>query len=51
MLSAPENRLTISQIKAHPFFLGFNWNNVKEMTPPFVPTLKHEIDTRNFDSF
>ena len=51
MLSSPENRLTIPEIKCHPFFAGFNWNNVQNQTPPFIPTLKHELDTGNFDSF
>lgn len=51
MLSAPEHRLTIAQIKTHPFFSGFNWSNVKDQRPPFIPTLNHEIDTRNFDTF
>lgn len=51
MLSSPDHRLTISQIKCHQFFAGFDWGGIKQSTPPFVPKLNHELDTRNFDSF
>lgn len=47
------------EIKAHPFFRGIDWNNVKKMKPPFLPDvfypltykLKHDLDTRYFDEF
>lgn len=51
MLSASNNRLSISQIKSHPFFDNFQWENVRKMKPPFIPTLNHELDTCNFDTF
>lgn len=51
MLSASENRLSIAQIKIHPFFQNFDWEAVRDMKPPFIPTLCHELDTRNFDTF
>ncbi|MCQ2821145.1 MAG: protein kinase [archaeon] len=51
LLSEPEQRLTIEQVKNHPFFKGLNWNKVTEMTPPFIPKLKNDWDTSNFDNF
>ncbi|CAG8450160.1 17222_t:CDS:2 [Acaulospora colombiana] len=38
-----------SAIKSHPWFKGIDWNNLHTMTPPFVPHLKNEIDTRYFE--
>ena len=40
------------QIKDHPFFKGVNWDDAqkKKIKPPFIPTLKNEIDLRYFDS-
>jgi len=40
------------EIKAHPFFSSFNWEDVmnKKITPEWVPTLDNELDTKNFDS-
>lgn len=38
----PSDRLTISQIKAHPFFEGLDWDRIKEMNPPIVPQKKEE---------
>ena len=49
MLSSPDHRLTIPQIKSHSFFAGFDWVGVKNSVPPFVPPLNHELDTGNFD--
>ncbi|KAL7721344.1 non-specific serine/threonine protein kinase [Entamoeba marina] len=47
-----ENRLSdINKIKSHPFFKGFNWNNVFDMKPPYVPQLRNALDTSNFDDF
>jgi len=39
------------EIKAHPFFKGFDWENIKKMKAPFVPVLNNDWDTVNFDSF
>ena len=40
------------EIKRHPFFKGIDWENIKEtMTPPFVPELISDYDTRYFENF
>ena len=40
------------EIKKHPFFKGIDWENIKEtMTPPFVPELISDYDTRYFENF
>ena len=41
-------RFTCEQIMSHPFFEGIDWVNLKEITPPFVPTLDNEDDTSYF---
>ncbi|CAM1308982.1 AKT3 (predicted) [Pycnogonum litorale] len=39
------------EVKHHPFFASVNWMDVqnKKITPPFIPTVTSETDTRNFD--
>ena len=39
------------EIKRHPFFAGFNWDEVRLTEPPWVPKLNSEYDTVNFDNF
>jgi len=39
------------EIKAHPFFRGINWNNVKRLKPPFIPKLESAVDVKYFDKF
>ena len=38
-------------IRSHAFFSGLNWEHVrdKKISPPFLPVLKGELDTDNFD--
>ena len=40
-----------SEIKKHPFFAGIDWDNARNMKPPFIPFLKNEYDTNYFTSF
>jgi len=47
---APQ-RLNFEQIKAHPFFKGLDWNNIRNTKSPIVPKVTSDIDTRNFDKF
>jgi len=46
------DRLTIDQIKAHPFFRGVEWDKLREIkNVPIKPQLKDQYDTRYFDTF
>ncbi len=40
-----------AEVKSHPWFEKINWKNLQErkIKAPFVPELKSDIDTRNFD--
>jgi len=44
-------RLTFEGIKAHPFFRGVDWDNLRKLTAPIVPNVKDDVDTQNFDKF
>ncbi|ELP88146.1 serine/threonine protein kinase, putative [Entamoeba invadens IP1] len=47
-----EDRLSnLELIKKHPFFKGFDWDNIFEQAPPYMPKLKSPFDTSNFDEF
>jgi len=55
LINDPESRLGANgadEIKSHPFFKGIKWNHIKEtLTPPFVPELANNYDTKYFDEF
>ncbi|KAG0168576.1 Serine/threonine-protein kinase MRCK beta [Apophysomyces sp. BC1015] len=38
----------IQEIKSHPFFDGIQWENIRNVTPPFRPILSSPCDTSNF---
>ena len=40
-----------AELKAHPFFAGFDWHNVGRMRAPNIPSLKGDLDTSNFENF
>ena len=53
-ITVPSKRLGINgidEIKKHDFFQGFDWDNIRKMTPPFIPILSSDFDTRYFDKF
>ena len=40
------------EIKAHPFFNGVDWENIRTtMKPPFIPDIKNDYDTKYFETF
>eukprot|EP00201_Polytomella_parva_P023273 CAMPEP_0175045356 /NCGR_PEP_ID=MMETSP0052_2-20121109/4366_1 /TAXON_ID=51329 ORGANISM="Polytomella parva, Strain SAG 63-3" /NCGR_SAMPLE_ID=MMETSP0052_2 /ASSEMBLY_ACC=CAM_ASM_000194 /LENGTH=525 /DNA_ID=CAMNT_0016308855 /DNA_START=48 /DNA_END=1625 /DNA_ORIENTATION=+ len=41
----------VSEIKAHPFFAGLDWENLHRIRAPFVPPVEHDLDTQNFENF
>lgn len=49
MMTWARERLTVTQIKMHPFFYGADWTSLRNIEPPFVPHLKSITDTTYFD--
>lgn len=41
----------VEEIKAHAFFNGFDWENVRKTVAPYQPTVTSEISNENFDHF
>ncbi|CAK5274051.1 unnamed protein product [Mycena citricolor] len=48
MMTWADQRLTVNQIKSHPFFYGADWNTLRQIEPPFVPHLQSSTDTSYF---
>ncbi|KAJ3721190.1 kinase-like protein [Lentinula raphanica] len=48
MMTWAQNRLTVTQIKSHPFFYGADWSSLRLIEPPFVPRLQSSTDTAYF---
>ncbi|ODV87489.1 hypothetical protein CANARDRAFT_26886 [[Candida] arabinofermentans NRRL YB-2248] len=52
LLTNAENRLGrhggADEIKAHPFFRGVNWEEIRNVEAPFIPKLRSITDTRFF---
>lgn len=47
LLSDSSKRLGINgieEIKAHPFFFGVNWKNIKNKKPPFIPEVYEKMN-------
>lgn len=47
LVSSPDRRLGargMGEIKAHPFFTGIDWKNLRKSKTPFVP----EVNPQNF---
>ena len=41
----------VEEIKAHPFFRNVDWKNIRKTKAPYIPKLKSDIDTSNFEKF
>ncbi|KAF5387404.1 hypothetical protein D9757_005759 [Collybiopsis confluens] len=48
MMTWADSRLTVNQIKSHPFFYGADWSALRQIEPPFVPHLQSSTDTAYF---
>ncbi|KAM6298110.1 citron Rho-interacting kinase isoform 1-T1 [Aegotheles albertisi] len=49
LLCGQKERLGYEGLCCHPFFSKIDWNNIRNSPPPFIPTLKSDDDTSNFD--
>ncbi|XP_044304797.1 citron Rho-interacting kinase isoform X2 [Varanus komodoensis] len=49
LLCGQKERLDYEGICCHPFFSTIDWNCICNSPPPFVPTIKSDDDTSNFD--
>ena len=38
-------------LQSHPFFNGVDWDNLYSTQAPHQPTVKHPLDTQNFENF
>ena len=37
-----------AEIKRHPYFQGVNWDTMRQMSAPFKPQLRSNVDTEYF---
>ena len=54
LVNDPEIRLGrngADEIKRHPFFAGMDWDNLRKVKSPYIPSVTSEISTENFDKF
>ncbi|KAG8455787.1 hypothetical protein GDO86_001833 [Hymenochirus boettgeri] len=49
LICLQKERLKYEDLCCHPFFSQTDWDNLRNTPPPFVPTLKSDDDTSNFD--
>ena len=54
LINNPNKRLGkngASEIKKHPFFKDIDWDNIRNLKPPFIPEIENEYDTKYFETF
>ncbi|XP_051749878.1 citron rho-interacting kinase-like isoform X2 [Ctenopharyngodon idella] len=49
LLCGSRERLGYEGLRSHPFFSSIDWTNLRHALPPFVPSLRSEDDTSNFE--
>ena len=48
LITSPDRRLSVDQIKHHPFFYGVDWVSIRNIEAPFIPRLRSITDTSYF---
>ncbi|KAG6916098.1 Serine/threonine-protein kinase [Tephrocybe rancida] len=48
LIISAEHRLSVEQLKKHPFFYGVDWETIRRIDAPFVPHLRSITDTSYF---
>ncbi|XP_031433366.1 citron rho-interacting kinase isoform X3 [Clupea harengus] len=49
LLCGVKDRLGYEELRCHPFFSTVDWTSLRQVLPPFVPSLRAEDDTSNFE--
>jgi len=42
------NRMTVEEIKQHPFFKGLDWDHIRDGPGPYIPPIEYPEDIQNF---
>jgi serine/threonine protein kinase len=50
LLTDADQRMTFEQIRAHPFFAGFDWEHLEDATAPFLPNVRSPEDLSAFEA-
>lgn len=48
LITSPDRRMAVDQIKKHPFFYGVDWAAIRNIEAPFIPRLRSITDTSYF---
>ena len=48
LITSNDQRLSVDQIKAHPFFYGVDWVSIRQIDVPFIPHLRSITYTPSF---
>lgn len=51
LICEPKHRLTAEKIRAHPFFKGLDFKQLRSLDPPIKPVVTGPLDTSNFEDF
>eukprot|EP01130_Rhizamoeba_saxonica_P017911 TRINITY_DN8812_c0_g1_i1.p1 TRINITY_DN8812_c0_g1~~TRINITY_DN8812_c0_g1_i1.p1 ORF type:complete len:484 (-),score=118.60 TRINITY_DN8812_c0_g1_i1:133-1584(-) len=51
LICGRSDRLDYQGILRHPWFNGVDWDNIKNMEPPWIPELNSQEDTKYFDDY
>ncbi|KAL9906405.1 citron rho-interacting kinase sticky isoform 1-T1 [Glossina fuscipes fuscipes] len=49
LVTSPSNRLGYENLRKHAFFNNIEWDNLRSMVPPIIPSLKSRDDISNFE--